>query len=362
LTLYFKKASMKKALFSIVLYSIALITYAQRNSNALYPPELLVESLCPIDTMFVEYSKGEPWADMYFSITDYTNGRLPYIFTEMASDNRFNGYSTELMTDFYPYDYKKYAVLNESGLFKAFGGDTLIATTSEGEEAKLIKLVDTLEIMAVNFIEEWQLDTANASFNKSVKAIVPVLCYTHPAFEGIYYRRSCIIARKDPSEKSLNPELVARVKYEAPLFHQDEETTGYLPSEELFYRELLCSPFLSSYSRIMLVRFLEDSALDNKLKCFSFNTGKIITDSDTIMYGLGYARFHTQIDLGTGEYRDTAYIDREYYVNSIVFYEDWFIDRKTAQFSKKVTGIAPVLWDLMDNKKRVKIFVRFEEE
>jgi len=353
---------MKKTLLTILISIAGIATvFAQKNNNALYPSTLLAESLCPLSSQFVEFTNEDLWYNRYFSITDYTNGKLPYMLAEMASKAGFTAYSTESMTDFYPYDYERYIRLDKKQLFKAFGGDTLIAL-SNGEEVKLVKMVDTLEIMAANFIEEWQLDTATALFSKNVKAVSPVLCYSHPVFDRKIFRRTCIIDQGGLSEKSKYPQLVARVRYEVMLVQHDGDTDNPLTEDDLFTRESSLSPFFSSYSRNMLIRFLENSAITERLKCYSFSTDSLITDFDAMREGFGYQTMNMQVDLGNGELRDTAVIEKTKYVNSVIFYEDWYIDRNSGRFSKKVTAIAPVLWDMYEGRRSMMLYVKFRED
>ena len=357
-----KTVYMKKVLLAILISITAIAAvFAQKNNNALYPDALLAESLCPLNSQFVEFANEDLWYNRYFSITDYTNGRLPYILSEMASKAGFTAYGVGSMTDFYPYDYESYNRLDKRQLFKAFGGDTLIAVSNE-EEVKLVKMVDTLEIMAVNFIEEWQLDTAAALFHKNVKAVAPVLCYSHPAFDRKIFRRTCIIDQRGLLDKDKSPQLVASVKYEVMLVQQDVDTGAPLSAEDLFTREAPLSPFFSSYSRNMLIRFLESSAITERLKCYNFSTDSLITDYDAILEGFGFQTMIMQIELGNGELRDTSVVERTKYVNSVIFYEEWYIDRKSGMFSKRVKAIAPVLWDPEEGRPSVKLYVQFSEE
>jgi hypothetical protein len=351
---------MKKALLFYVIISISTHVYSQENVNALYPSELLIESFSPVDTGFAAQFQNKLWGSMYFSLTDYTAGKLPYIFTELANNPNLEVYSTESITDFYPYDIESYRKSDMASLFKAFGGDTLIVLGDGEDEVKMIRIIDTLEMMAVNFIEEWQLDTVTPSFNKKVKAIVPIRCYIDEATERDILRRTCIITQSKHAKKKDDLILIARVKYEAPLFPQGDETHGFLDSGELFSRELYGSPFFSSYSRNMLIRFLERSALKNKVKCYDFTTGNAVIDTNKIMKGFGYSQYVTSIDLGGGEVSETKIIERTGQINSVIFFEEWFLDRETGQFSKNVTAIAPVLWDSLEKKKSTELFVSFE--
>lgn len=351
---------MKKALLFSVVLTLSSLAYSQEKVNALYPSELLIESFCPVDTGFISQFEDKLWGSMYFSLTDYTAGKLPYIFIEMASNPNFKAYSTEAITDFYPYDIETYMKSDEGSLFNAFGGDTLIVLGDGEEEVKVVKLIDTLEMMAVSFIEEWQLDTVIPVFNKKVIAIVPIRCYNDAATERDILRRTCLITQDKQAKKNDDLMLIARVKYEAPLFQQWEAANGFMASEELFNRELLGSPFFSSYSRNMLVRFLESSALRKRVKCYDFSTGNAVTDKDSIMKGFGYSSKVITIESGGGEVREATIIEKTGYINSVIFFEEWYVDRKTGQFSKEVTAIAPVLWDSGEKKKHTELFVRFD--
>lgn len=351
---------MKKALLVCVVLSLAEMVYSQEKVNALYPSELLVESFCPVDTGFVARFEDKFWGGMYFSLSDYTAGKLPYIFTEMATKPCFETYSTESITDFYPYDIESYGKSDMASLFKAFGGDTLIVFGDGEEEVKMVRMIDTLEMMAVSFVEEWLLDTVKPAFSKKVKAIVPIRCYNDANIDRVILRRTCIIPQNRQAEKNDDLMLIAKVKYEFSLFPQGDETHGFLASEELFGRELFGSPFFSSFSRNMLIRFLESSALRKRVKCFDFSTGNAITDKDTIMRGFGYSSNIIVIETGGGEVREATIIEKTGQINSVIFFEDWYLDMKTGQFSKNVTAIAPVLWDPLEKKKSTELFISFD--
>jgi hypothetical protein len=353
---------MKKALLVCVVLFVSTMAYSQEEVNALYPSELLIESFCPVDTGFTAQFEDKLWGNIYFSLEDHTAGKLPYIFTEMATNPDFKTYNIESITDFYPYDIETYEKSDEGSLFKAFGGDTVIVLGDGEEEVKMVSMIDTLEMMAVSFVEEWQLDTVKPAFSKKVKAIIPIRCYNDAATERDILRRTCIISQNKQAKKSDDLMLIARVKYEALLFPQGEESHGFLASEELFGREIYGSPFFSSYSRNMLVRFLESSALRKRVKCYDFSTGNAVIDTDAIMHGFGYSNNVITIELGGGEVRDTTILEKTRNINSVIFFEEWYVDRKTGQLTKNVTAIAPVLWDSGDKGKSAELFVRFDKD
>jgi hypothetical protein len=120
------------------------------------------------------------------------------------------------------------------------------------------------------------------------------------------------------------------------------------------------SPMLTSYSRYMLIRYLEDKAMQKKALCFDFKTNELINDHDYIEKAFGYSFTRISTINMDGSVTDTLIREKTGYINSLVFCEEWYMDPATGYFSKDVIGMAPVLWD-ENNQKSIKIVLWFDE-
>jgi hypothetical protein len=354
---------MRKIPFFIAMLFPTCMAFGQKNTNNLLPSELLVEDLCPV---YHEFYTGSPWEGRYFSMIDSSNVTLPGILLNLAT-NPNNRVFSEAESYFYPYDIENQKEIDDDEIFTAFGGETRILKTNEGE-SPFIENIDTSEVEAVQFIEEWKLDTANDAFTKIVKGLIPVRKYLAYGLDRPMISRTCIIMQHPPVKGTKDRKLIARVKYEVPLIDQNEDVTTCLSNastnrQELLFRfEMFNSPMLTSYSRNMLVRYLEDKAIQKMEPCYDFKTNLLITDKDTVEKAFGYSYSRISKTNFDGTISDTIIQEKTGYINSLIFCEEWYIDTETGYFSKEVTGIAPVIWNGNTGEKSVSIVLWFDEK
>lgn len=361
-----------KILAVYLLMLLPALLIAQNSRNSLYPNQLLVENLCPLDSGFLVNAEGTPWNGMYFSIEYTAKSRFANTLCELASYKNNTSYNNRDRTGFYPYDIETYPEFNTEELFFAFGGEINTVYTAEDELLIYESPIDTSEIKAVQFIEEWQLDTSRLNFSKKVKGFIPIRKHYNPIHEEDLFYQTSIILQEAPKKLSNKKKLVAKVKYEVLLFDQDNETLQkltqqdeyYIPgTEELFSREIPYNPFLSSYSRNMLIEFMRNASLKQKLGTYDFITNKKINNAEEIKNGLGENLVTVPVtNLETGELFEMEIWEQTSSIKSVIFCEEWYLDPKTGYFSKVVAGIAPVLWDTQYNHKKIRLTLWFDEE
>lgn len=363
-----------KALILIFFTGILLpsVLKAQKNQNALYPDMLLIENLCPIDTNFLHDSGSTPWGSMYFSIDISDSKSLAQKLCELAFHKNNTAFRKDMPTTYYPYDIEAGKVLTGEDLKYAFGKRIDTLYSMDGEIIIVENTIDTSEIKAVQFIEEWRLDTLQQTLSKTVKGFIPIRKHLDDTGERNVYRQTCIVIQGTPGKAAKKRELVARVKYEVLLFDlYDKELTTFLEQgtdatyslQAQFQHEITYSPFLSSYSRYMLVDFIRKSALEKKLPAYDFYSNEKINTTEDLHAGVGEHLMTVPImDFDLGEYRDVEIWEYSSNIKSVIFCEEWYINPKTGYFSKEVVGIGPVLWDVDTNLKSTRMLIWFDED
>ena len=351
---------MKKIIILITLVILIQSIYAQNklttsDNNEILPNTLLLETLCPLDTNF---SKNcSLWNDQYFSIIDHTNGEINNILLDIALNKKNIKYSPEQITNYYPYDIKSYSKLNEDEVRHSFGES--IEYSGDGPMiAGVITEINPSEIKAVQFIEEWNLDTQLNGFDKTIKAIIPIRSLMN--YSGSIQKQTCIVEQTPDKDFKLE-KLIAQVKYEVLLF-DNNEFKGDEEAYYLFKKELPNAPLLSSYSRYKLVDFIESSALQKTITAYHFDSNKAIKDKKTIEQMLGYENTVLNVmDSSTGKTVEKTIEKRIASIKSIIFCEEWYINKEKSSIHKKVVGIAPVLWYENSIEKQIGFTLWFDE-
>ncbi|MCW3786446.1 hypothetical protein [Plebeiibacterium sediminum] len=323
-------------------------------NNALLPNSLLLETLCPLDTNF---SKSNSLGnDLYYSIIDYTGGKLPHQFTEIAFNSKNHKYTLE-PSNYYPYDFTSYTSLNEDEVKISFG-ESKETVVSGGKNIEVITPLNPIEIKAVQFIESWNLNTQANTFDKTIKAIIPIRSLIN--YSGSIQKQTCII-EQTPDKDIKNERLIAKVKYEVLLFNKNE-FKGDEDEYDLFKKELSNAPLLTSYARYQLIGFIETSAHQKIINAYDFNTNKPIEDIKSIKQMLGYtSTVLNVIDTSTGEVVEKIIEDRTASVKSIIFCEEWYTNKDKSSIHKKVVGIAPVTWKENSLEKNTGFTLWFDE-
>ncbi len=350
---------MKYYTFILLVLLTAKSTFAQNNLNNanlndLLPNDLLIETLCPLDSNLSNDSKI--WNNKFFSIIDFANGELPHLITDIALNSKNQKYVIE-PSNYYPYDFTSYTNLTEEEVKNSFG-ESKQTIYSDGKKIDAVTPLNPSEIKAIQFIEEWNLNTQSNSFDKTIKAIIPIRSLIN--YSGSIQKQTCII-EQTPDKDLKNERLIAKVKYEVLLFDKNE-FKGDEDEYYLFKKEIPTAPLLSNYARYKLIDFIETSAIQNTMNAYDFGNNQNIEDIETIKQMLGYKNTVLNVmDTSTGEIVEKIIEDRTASIKSIIFCEEWYINKEKSSIHKKVVGIAPVLWKENSLEKNTGFTLWFDE-
>ncbi len=168
---------------------------------------------------------------------------------------------------------------------------------------------------AIGFIEKWHFDTTNVKFNKTTE-------WWYPGFfsnsDSSYHR----------------------------VFHVFSGNTTEPLAENIIY-EITFGDKSSDFRYLDYNRFfswLVNSAINGKLQVFAPDSFNNKFDTETLKKRLGEQTVDVTDQDEKGNVVNSTAVQKFNLeeLKGIIFIEDWYYDKKTGNFSKKVNGIAPV--------------------
>ena len=321
--------------------------------NALLPEELLVTTTCPIDEAFVDSANGHAWAGLYYSMQDYTGGKLPVLLYDLAFNAQCRVRESNYRSGDYPYDLDRMRTLKPDDVMALFG------KAKDGQPGKGEGLV--LDIQAIQFVEGWVLDVEQNVFSKQVRHLIPMQVDVVPGDAKGVVKKVCAI---EPDHSNVEKgELVARVKYEVCLFDYEKQSNEIAEEEYLFERQMPGSPFFSGMSRLRMIHFLWSMTVKRPRPAYDFYTNQRVVVDSVINSAFGYwFREEDGVDAVNGMPLRKVIMTKMGAVRSVVFCEAWYVDARTGSFTKEVLGVAPVAWDFQTGKKSHPILVWLDKE
>lgn len=343
-----KTNTQKGFCLSILLLGLTCLQNGYAQINDLLPKTLLLETKCAIDTnahlLFQNFMLGKTY--VFYSPK---NIEVNKIFADIALKDTGNIFNIHSNNQKYPYFFSAFERLTAYEIKINLGEEHYDAIDQNGNSRHLIKEVNLNEIRAMNFVEEWILDTTLLLFKKNVLGIIPLRVYSESnGREDIAKIRQTVLIENKPANNS-PALLIAKIKYEVLLFNPIVKAELKWRDDEYEHDdnyELFNSPLFSSYSRKALRTFIWNSATSGRLKCYDFQTNQIISNHEDILVALGKTQIqHEILDMTTGITSNLTVDEYRGKIKSVIFCEEWYFQPSTNHFSKQVVGIVPVLWD-----------------
>lgn len=350
---------MKRSFCLLFSLMFALVILAQKRSeNALMFPDLVINDVVAIDTTYfngIDYAKAFNNQSINY-IQFVNNFRFAALLVKkmmQSETNIYQNYSPYRDVYFEKYDqiFKKKPLLE---LKKNLGEsiDTVIGVDDNGELQKRVIFsgVDTAELKALLFFDEWYFDEQNFKFSKEVMAYCPIRKYIVEDFELenewrfrlIGYFVTPELKKRQLKKIKKHMKLFAHVKYEFSV--ENKLLFGYQDDDIALYTEDWNSPNWNSYARQKFRNLLINRVLSQKSKAYDYYTGNLLS-LEHLKANLGHEKFEVvTIDPETGDEKIIEYeteIVNEF-IKSVIFIEDWYIDPQTMLIDKRVMGIAPV--------------------
>ncbi len=368
---------MKKIKFIVLFLLLPNFLFSQQND--LMPESILFESGAFFfgDTTNLRYMPHR----RVINNEQHTDKFIGQILLENALNNKIDAYSSTYYSDFYPYDIFQTEKIDITEIKESLGSinDTTLRYNSQRdtlEEVVVKGKIDYREIKGLLFIEDWIYNAEAFTFNKNIKAIVPVRAfYKYADFEKDQVVLSKVCHLLYPEKLSwwkrfrMKKRLIHcnTITYECPLFN-----TNTAQCSECFDMdfELEHAPYFNSLSRLTLVRSIIDPVLEGKRKAYTFYPRNELSVED-VKDHLGGGVEEIMFPDENGEVviqkieRDIPY----YQIKSVLFFEDWYYDPKTLRMKKVINGIAPVRhyykqddYDHENLVKRIAFVVKIEHE
>lgn len=272
------------------------------------------------------------------------------LFVDLAIADSNRVFDINKQPSTYPYNLNALKRTSRNEIRESFGEATENVKGQNGKSYLLKYPLDTNLIRAVVFIEDWELDTVAMKFTKTIQGIVPVRIIKDPNHISPRLRKTCLLIN-EPGNAAPGV-LLARVKCEVLLFDpvfaksMNSDRGAYNNDELLNNHEIAYSPLFSSYSRNVLNRFVQNSATSGKMKCYDFFSNMPVTDKKEIRRLLGYIEKEVNVFDAVKGTQATMIVEEQMgTIKSLVFCEEWYYHPAGKCFSKKVVGIAPVVWD-----------------
>jgi hypothetical protein len=338
-------------LFLLIFYSVSVSSQSSlyKGHNALHPNNLIVNYVvCFQPAEYDGYSdsivKNGPYSSFQLMLPD-----LKYIITDSTLFGKIPVYNGSKEDAFFPYcilDNRERVPQTEVG--SLLNEKSIVEM--DGNRVSLIrKVISPEEVKGFEFIEEWEWNPSNVAFTKKVVGYNPILVYSDDKDKirkkkTFYILDTCFLNNKKTVVKA--PLLAAKIKYE---FYLDK---GYCDKINMEYADVSMpfkyhSSVWSETTQSVFIQLLCQPVLDGTVDVFDFVTNEKLTHQQA-KERLGVRMDSVQVMDYVENNTKTAYVLREFEpekIKSVIFIEDWYIDKNSLMISKKVIGIAPVLFD-----------------
>lgn len=362
-----------KTKYLLLLFIVIFSAKIQAQKNDLLPGELLIS-----DHVFMNNDKIP---DYYKKIRcgHVENTKTDTIEIINVILNRFFTGKIEIKnpdfySDFEPYDLQKYPTLtfDEAKKNMGYSIDTILIidpSTGDYVEEAIVNEINRDEIASLYFVENWVYDKDKFTFEKQVKSFIPIRHFIRP---DAINENDILLKKTFIKLQPQNNSWWQQRKIEKRLIHTNTIQYEFFLHNNAFYEDDLlysnaeleknASPFWSSYSRNMLVHSIVDNVLSGEITAYAFydNSQKYTIKEVEEKMGGGVDTLII-IDPETGEEKTITH-QRElqtYNIQSVIFYEDWYIDPETLFIKKTVKAIAPVIWYFVDGETELRKKIPF---
>jgi len=361
---------------ALMIFLLTPIFAQKKGQNSLQFPDLVVSDVIAIDT---SYFSGYSYAKVFYSQNIEKNDiskefNLSSILVKKMTNPNFRTYQ-----DYSPYGgvfFDRYDEIfvkaDVAKVIEDLGGksDTVTLYNDAGDLVKSVvnQPLDTNELKGLLFFDKWFFDEEEFKFTKEVLAYCPVRRYenTFGMEESWYYRKIAWFVFPKMKRRKLKKlekrmDYLGRFEYE---FSVENKLLFGKDDENALYQEEIDSPNWNSFARQNIRNIVINRALSGKSKVVDYQTGNLLS-FEQIRKNLGYeVKDMIYVNPETGEEK-TESVETEIYkedIKSMIFIEDWYIDRETMRIKKEVKAIAPVRFYTYDGvltKKKVAFVIYF---
>ncbi|MCF6366168.1 MAG: ankyrin repeat domain-containing protein [Bacteroidales bacterium] len=338
----------------------------ENNKNNLFPDCLILNDIIPLDSTYYKsyIYDNDLHNNLHFYCEDFGNVNFNNLYFNKITKGEIKAYS-----NYKPYltKFEKNNIYNpalsEKEINEKFGAGLItlyMVDVETGEEypIEVTAEANLNEIDGIEFYDDWFYNDKDFIFNKNVFSYSPIRHYLPEDYfdeaESRYKKIAFINFEKYNNKKSKKSikkqaELFKKVKYEFFLYNEDAYLNKNNINPDINFQlskyEKEEAPFWSSFSKQKIVKSVLNKVLSGKIDAYDFYTGQKLKITDI------YERFGANeeievwdYDYNTGDeivikYKKEIYPDE---IKSVIFIEDWYLDKKTLQIVKNVIGIAPV--------------------
>jgi hypothetical protein len=343
---------MKQLIWIFLFLSFQFFSFGQRSlfkgSNAIYPGNLIVNYVVCFQQPESDEIQDTIAKEDHFSSFQLQLSDLKYILTDSLLFGKTPVYKMDKEDAFFPYSILDNKIRLEKSEVGPLLNEKSIIESEDGKVSLIRKVISPEELQGFEFIEEWGWNPLEFSFTKKVIGYNPVLVFYNSNDKlrkkrTFYIIDTCFLCRR---KNSMNvPILAAKVKYE---YYIDKE---YCDKANFQYADV-SMPFVynscvwNKATETALIYSLCKPVFDNRIEVFDYNTNEKLTNKQA-KERLGVRMDTVQVMDYEDNVMKTVFVQREFEpekVKSVIFIEDWYLDKTTLMISKKVIGIAPVLF------------------
>jgi hypothetical protein len=351
---------MKKIMLLVLSLGMHMITNGQatlmEGPNELQPANLILSYVVNFGQPDMVKDTDSICNNGCFDSFHFLNNHFPAYIIENAGNGTIPVYKINENSPYYPYNILDDRIKVSPFMAKRMLGEVRDTYRTVTDEKLIVDIdIDPAEINGLEFIEDWNFDRSKYEFSKKVIGVCPIRMRQERYSQKLSRYKTFYFLDTVPSGRNKSEsvgKLFAMVQYEFSIDPDYCKEMGFEYSDVC-----MAYPYgLQVWNRSNALAFLGsicDDVLEGRKFAIDYASHRKLA-IDELKSNLGIKTEKVSVMLETGVEETTVLekgINPDHF-KSLIFCEEWYINEFSGQITKKVVGIAPVLFSESDTPGR----------